>query len=140
MQDFNLTALEREYVIDIDMTDYDNIRTCCQGKKLCEKCWIYIRAAYDVLKVILKETFGFKHILWVFSGRRGLHAWVCDHEAKIMSKKIRKSVTNFLNLTINSDKVDYLIKDTLINKRKEYPMVTTAYKILLKYKNFLINE
>jgi DNA primase small subunit len=71
------------------MTDYDSIRTCCKGKILCNFCWSYIRAAYDVLKFLLEEAFGFKHILWVYSGRRGMHAWVCDKEAKLLDKKMR---------------------------------------------------
>lgn len=83
-----LQPLEREYVIDIDMTDYDAIRTCCKGKFLCRRCWGYIKAAYEILKKILEDALGFKHILWVYSGRRGIHAWVCDKEAKLMDKKM----------------------------------------------------
>jgi len=62
------------------------------------------------LKDILKDCFGFKHILWVFSGRRGLHAWVSDKSARLMDKKLRKAMTDFLNLTINNPKAEYLVK------------------------------
>ena len=39
VQGVKAIAVEREFVIDIDLSDYDNIRTCCKGKKMCSRCW-----------------------------------------------------------------------------------------------------
>lgn len=41
-------------MFDIDMTDYDEIRTCCSDKKICRKCWGYIAAAVKVLQSVLR--------------------------------------------------------------------------------------
>lgn len=46
--------LRRELVFDIDMTDYDAVRTCCQDKQMCKRCWGYIVLATKVLERILR--------------------------------------------------------------------------------------
>jgi hypothetical protein len=46
-------------VFDIDMTDYDEIRTCCSDKAMCKRCWGYIAAATEVLDSALRGSFLF---------------------------------------------------------------------------------
>ncbi|EGR33459.1 hypothetical protein IMG5_052000 [Ichthyophthirius multifiliis] len=117
--DMNLKAIEKEFVIDIDMTDYDNIRTCCTGANICEKCWKFMKYACELISKTL-EDFDFKHVLWVYSGRRGIHAWICDSNVRKSSDKIRSCIIEHMNLIIDNDKSDHYLKSQLVNLKSHY--------------------
>ncbi|KAL8276227.1 hypothetical protein RQP46_011388 [Phenoliferia psychrophenolica] len=116
----------RELVFDIDMTDYDEIRTCCQDKAMCKRCWRFISMAVKVLDRTLRDDFGFNHLLWVYSGRRGIHCWISDPSALSMTDEQRKAIVNYLEVIKGGSQMDKKVNLT----RPLHPSLTSALATL----------
>eukprot|EP00442_Polarella_glacialis_P018350 CAMPEP_0115055820 /NCGR_PEP_ID=MMETSP0227-20121206/4859_1 /TAXON_ID=89957 /ORGANISM="Polarella glacialis, Strain CCMP 1383" /LENGTH=458 /DNA_ID=CAMNT_0002440443 /DNA_START=95 /DNA_END=1471 /DNA_ORIENTATION=- len=124
--------VERELVFDIDMDDYDEIRTCCTGATLCPKCWTFMKAAIQILRRALTEDFGFQHLLFVYSGRRGVHCWVSDTVARKLNNEQRSAVAEYL--TMVSSGAGKSRADLRMNGCEElHPAVQGAYDICKKW-------
>ena len=52
--------------------------------------------AATVLRNILTKEFGFKHILFVYSGRRGIHIWVYDRRARALTDSQRSNIVSYV--------------------------------------------
>jgi len=113
-------------VFVIDLTDYDGVRNCgCSGAKICGKCWTFMGMAVAVMDEGLRRDFGFKHVAWFYSGRRGVHCWVCDESARKLSNEARSAVATYFEVNLGSDK-----DRTFHLPSPLHPMLSRAYKIL----------
>lgn len=96
------------------------------GKTICSKLTIkknfinFSAENFYIVFLYIAEDFNFEHILWVFSGRRGIHCWVCDKTARHLDNKNRNAVAEYLNLftqqnssnrvTLNGDRMHHCMK------------------------------
>lgn len=107
-------AVKKELVFDIDMNDYDKFRTCCKGKTVCKLCWKFCAFAASLIQSTLKgiirsclshrlEDFNLSEILWVFSGRRGMHGWVSDPSVVTLKHGHRNSLLSYMDIPTAND-------------------------------------
>ena len=130
----SFVPLRKEFVLDMDINVYDDVRHCCQQTAICLKCWPLIQAGMHVLDRALQEDFDFQKRLWVFSGRRGIHCWVWDDRARKADNATRKAILDYLTFTSSSP--------------LRHPSLQRAYQTLLPYfeevivrqQNFLQSE
>lgn len=122
-------TIEKEFVFDIDSSDYDidqnkpddtkllckaygnlqqnnnieSLRVCpCKFKKTaCSLCWYLMGAASIVIRYFMINLFDVKNILWVYSGNRGIHCWVREPMLMESDENIRKCVMEMM--IMNSD-------------------------------------
>lgn len=63
----------------------------------------YVLLVYMYICVYISDDFGFQNILWVFSGRRGIHCWVSDYEARTLDSLGRAAIADYLCLIMGGD-------------------------------------
>ncbi|KAL5718992.1 hypothetical protein ACHQM5_011836 [Ranunculus cassubicifolius] len=121
--------VERELIFDIDMTDYDDVRYCCSGADVCLECWPLMTIAIKVIDTTLRDDFGFEHILWVYSGRRGVHCWVCDSRARRLTNEQRSAITEYFRVYKGNENTH---KKVSLGGHVLHPFLVRSYTEVLK--------
>ena len=95
-----------------------------------------MNVAAKLLTDILREDFGLECCLWVFSGRRGIHCWICDPEARNMQNDMRQAVTQYCNVGTGNE-----LSGKLNLHYPLHPMLKKSFDFLKPhFENIVIKE
>ena len=102
----------RELIFDVDLTDYEflDLSGPTAGDptglnlEACDRAWPVAGLAVFFLKYLLREHLGFCEFLVVYSGRRGVHLWVLDDAALLLSDEARGAIASFVNFAPDKSK------------------------------------
>ncbi|KAL7306736.1 hypothetical protein TKK_0001107 [Trichogramma kaykai] len=90
--------VEKEFVLDIDLANYNHVRHCCAGnneREVCHDCYKLLTLGMRIIDRSLRIEHGFNHILWVYHTRH-MYAWVCDKKARYLPNSYRQELINRL--------------------------------------------
>lgn len=131
-------AIHHEFVLDLDLTDYDSIRTCCKGRDICQKCWRFMVVACEMIEHILRHDFGVKHRLWLFSGGRGMHCWCFDRTMMATTKPTRALLIRYIQKSISPQARGDT--EEAMFKQLRQPSTVVCYNIALKHIDAILKE
>lgn len=57
-----------------------------------------------------------------------------------MTNQVRGSITTYLDLSMNNEKMDKLVKDVVYEQNKTYPHFKRSFDILKKHFDFIKDE
>jgi DNA primase small subunit len=72
--------------------------------------------AVKVLDDAIRDQFGFNMLLWVYSGRRGIHLWISDPEALALTDEQRKAIVGWLGVISGGKEMHKKVNVRLGNK------------------------
>jgi DNA primase small subunit len=76
--------------------------------------------------------------LWVYSGRRGVHCWVCDKEARQLSQSSRNSIAEYLTIIKGNEELTN--KVNISSKQPLHPFVINSLAVIDIYFDQLFND
>ncbi len=89
-------ATRREFVLDVDINDYERVCCAADDPSVCERCWTLLRGAALVGEHLLSSLLGVRRTVWTFSGRRGVHCWVFDRRVLALDTDARRQLLDLL--------------------------------------------
>ncbi len=131
-----LEWIGHELVFDIDINDYDAVRKyvcdCTGAGQVCIKCWQLINVSIMVIDETLRRDFGMNEIVWVFSGRRGVHAWVGDRVGFNLGRDQRQSIIDYMSVVRGEDETARIQDRTKLRYDFRKRIESTVFEYYLK--------
>ena len=125
-----------ELVFDIDLNDYDSVRKyvceCTGAGQVCNRCWKLINVSIIMIDETLRRDFGMNDIVWLFSGRRGVHAWVRDKVGFDLNRDQRQSIIDYLSVVRGDDETSRVQDRTKLKYDFRKRIESTVFEYYLK--------
>jgi DNA primase small subunit len=78
----------------------------------------------------MKEDFGFKNIVWIFSGRRGVHAWIKEKNAQEFDRTQRRAILDYLTFIHNptrTQSIEDIPSEAKPLRNRIYSLIAKSY-------------